>query len=552
MIAALAILGVALAGQTDAGDPRQFSVEANIFAVEDVDLGSESITPLLTYTRDNSDLKASYNPLLTDLGARVDGYNGQPIFPDPSVRVEMLSRPRMTVLAGQDAHIQMGQDPIQYMEPLGDDTFQLRSIEAGPALSLSVVVTSITAEGSANGRVQTDYDVNGDGTEEKIWAPSPSQAAEWVRLQMELTINSVSGRESLPSVDLPVGRPEIRRDAFEAIDVLPLDAWCLRALRAGDAGRYLVVALRVSDPVAERKPLQFSAESKVLAVPKAAWETLVAGNDKEQPGVTALRNIDANMPAAVADRRSSAEERAGHDRLPINVVSSATFDRFDGAEGDGPAVELISAPRVTWSPDPDTLFKVMVSSRPGASSSQLGQGGVGGGFGGGTAGVGGQNTPDADRPETADRGPANDLPQLMEWLEANAPALWHAFDASLEAEFKPVLVADTAVEYDAEGRPNYNGLFLVHWLDTTDPNQLILHQGLYFSVEDYRVETGFFGREKRESLGFMVCDGNGEAPIRAGDTVLTGFRMPKTGNVVLVFTTIQRIDASGSRTFRQE
>jgi hypothetical protein len=131
--------------------------------------------------------------------------------------VNVLSRPTIRALLGQEVHIQVGTgiSRISYLVPTGKKTFEIREAVVEPALGLTI---RLTAQAVAEDSTQTEI--------------SP----------LNISTTTFDGRELIPGVDLDVGKPIISTRKLETSIILVAGEFSGIVL-PGPAGRQAVLFL---------------------------------------------------------------------------------------------------------------------------------------------------------------------------------------------------------------------------------------------------------------------------------------------------------------------
>lgn len=131
---------------------------------------------------------------------------------------DVLSAPRLTVLAGSPATIEVGQEPPQYFEKQADGSYQLRRMNADDWVGVRLMFT----------------------------AKSLKELTQ-VAIDADLRVQSVAKRDRLKDVALDVGRPVLARNqvAFKG-ETIKLDEWCLIAAPKEGSGIQLLFLLKVT------------------------------------------------------------------------------------------------------------------------------------------------------------------------------------------------------------------------------------------------------------------------------------------------------------------
>jgi hypothetical protein len=230
---ALAILVLtASMGSAADRDRPVYTVTSMILAVEsssDVELQAEAADGRRRRLLDEG-LDGRAEPLrFLDLGGMkmaIDGmaitFDGAPE-PPPGRGVEVLSAPRITTPAGDEAVVVSGA-AVQYFEPDEDGCYRLRTLppESSPALRMALTL-------------------------------SPSTSPATVNLDMELRVSTLSSRRQLPGVSLDVGPPEeVSSLELRRYVELPTGAWVVlsghRLVAAGTGPDTILLVLLRVDP----------------------------------------------------------------------------------------------------------------------------------------------------------------------------------------------------------------------------------------------------------------------------------------------------------------
>ncbi|HPA21357.1 MAG TPA: hypothetical protein PLU30_26690 [Verrucomicrobiae bacterium] len=112
--------------------------------------------------------------------------------------LDVLSAPRVSAWAGQEAIISIGAEPPDYFVPTKDGTYRLEKMKEGPGTSLKSIINAVPGE--------------------------PNR----IVLDLKYRVVEIEGRQTLPGVDLPVGQPIMRERAITAQVVPNLNDWiCL-------------------------------------------------------------------------------------------------------------------------------------------------------------------------------------------------------------------------------------------------------------------------------------------------------------------------------------